>query len=223
MRGETKVAKRMKKVMALAAACVLSLSMGIAAFAESPVDPYIHGGSGLDKDGNKVTVGFAGKVSEEVQKILEDDEKVKDILEDAGYIPKDDQEIVVLASGNIEGDIPEGGADLELSSFAKGHGLKEGDTIYVLHQKHDGTWEVLEGKVTYTNEYGGFRVKAHFDSLSPVAFIKVMSDGKTVIMDKDGSDQKVIDTTEQNKKDDSAKTVKVDKSPTVKLSPKTGK
>ncbi len=251
--------KRMKKILAIAAVCALTLSMGPAVFAaESPVDPEIPDiegpekpetpdtekpaepqdivtGSGYDKDGNRLTIQSVQEVTEEVKEMLQDDEKVKDILEGAGYVPKDDQDVVVLGMGDIsiEGEMPEGGLDVEISLEEQvAEGLKDGDTVYVLHQKHDGTWEVLEGTVT-VDEFGNTNVTAHFDSLSPVAIIKVMSNGETVIMDKDETNKQPItppsqednktDNKADNKADNKDTTAKAETNNGVKLSPKTGK
>ena len=61
----------------------------------------IWSGSGLDKDGNKVTV-LSEKVSAEVEEILKDTDAVKDILKDAGYDVTDDHQVVVLGAGDFE-------------------------------------------------------------------------------------------------------------------------
>ena len=211
----------MKKVIALMLALVLCMSMGVTAFAagwQSPTDPTIpeyNVGFGTDKDGNKLTVVETAELSKEVEEILKDDNKVKDILTEAGYILKGDEDVLVLGAGNISlagQTVPEGGVDLELrldTANVEVSSLKDGDALYVLHQKADGTWEVLEGKVVIKN--GLYYVSAHFDSLSPVAIIKVMSDGKVVVL-------------ENNKKvgEVNPKTGKVTKVTTVKTSPKTG-
>src|SRR5699024_3904877 len=111
------------------------------------------------------------ELSQEVKEILSDDEKVKDILNQAGYTVKDGQDITVIAADDLslvdgnfeETEMPEGGVDLEINLGSTSHffdgteeytytygdiqGLEEGSTVYVLHQKADGTWEVLEGTV----------------------------------------------------------------------------
>ncbi|WP_251389327.1 hypothetical protein [Mediterraneibacter agrestimuris] len=266
------MAKRMKRILAIAAVCVLTLSMGTAVFAASPIDPDIPdgietpdetekpdetdkpskpvtivGGTAVDKDGNSVTVKYAADVAEEVKEILKDDEQVRDILENNGYIPEDKGDITVIGVGDIElpeGAMPEGGIDLSIPVTGDlTNDLNEGDTVYVLHQKHDGTWEVLEGKVS-SKDANGVVVDAHFDSLSPIAIIKVMSDGKAVIMDKDGENKQPIipptqdEVDDETDKDDDAKTenkadnktesgkntaAKAENNSGVKLSPKTGK
>lgn len=260
--------KRMKRILAIAAACVLTLSMGTVAFAASPVDPEIPGngdaekpstiidsvGLAKDKDGNTLTITFSGEVAEEVEKVLEDGEQVKEILTDAGYIPKENQDITVIGVTDIKlpDAMPEGGLDIDIPvNDGLADDLKDGDTVYVLHKKADGTWEVLEGTVS-VGEDGTATVNAHFDSLSPVAIIKVMSDGSVVTIDNAGNNQQipptpskpseggkdeVIETVpstpssggkdeaaqkpSEDKKD--AETAKNVKTSNVKLSPKTGK
>ena len=238
---------KIKKAAAIVAAAVLCMSMSMGVFASSPTDPEqivndgktltfnpIWSAEGTDKDGN-----------------LSDEEKVKDILYEAGYTVKDDQDITVIAAGDLslvdmetfeKTEVPEGGIDLELNlgfqdSYSYGgqftygaiQGLKEGSTVYVLHQKDDGTWEVMEGTVkvkTTSDEYGtytGYYVTAHFDSLSPVAIIKVMSNGEVVVLDKNENYKGSIDVTAANK----GNTVKGESSQIVKTtaekkSPKTG-
>ena len=155
----------MKKVITLILAFVLCMSMGMVAFA-SPVDPTIPaekeiprvwGGSGTDKDGNKVTASYVGTLKKEVEDMLKDDQKVKDILTDAGYVLKGDETVAVLGAGNIgiidwetgeKLEVPAGGVDLEVAlnpwnsdgtENADVTSLKNGDKLYVLHQKADGT------------------------------------------------------------------------------------
>ena len=44
-------------------------------------------------------------------------------------------------------------------------GIQNGDTLYILHQKDDGTWEVLEGTaiVEKNGNTTTYSVKAHFN------------------------------------------------------------
>lgn len=198
---------------------------------EKPI-PEVWGATGTDKNGNKVTARSTEEISKEVEEILKDEEKVKDILEGAGFDVKEDQNTVVLGAGNLElvdkfgnplEEMPEGGVDLDLrlDSFTNSEdfeGLENGDTLYVLHQKADGTWEVLEGTVS-VNEFGVYSVSAHFDSLSPVAVVKVMSNGKVAVLDKN---EEVLGTLEPDKVAKDETSVKVVKTTTVKTSPKTG-
>lgn len=213
--------KKIKKAAAIVAASVLCMGMSMSAFAASVTDPVVpedntqvetpeekeipqlYYGQGTDKDGNKFTVASVGQVSEEVKEILSDEKAVVDIIEQAGYEVADDQKVVVIGAGEMElmqgtkVEMPEGGVDVTLNignTDAHDVGdIEDGDTLYVLHQKADGTWEVLEGtaeKEVYTygmnDEYSfaSYTLKFHLDSLSPVAVVKVMSNGEVVVLDK---------------------------------------
>ena len=193
-------------------------------------------GSGLDKDGNKVTV-FSEGISKELEATLKDENAVKDILKDAGYEVNDDHKIVVLGAGDystydgrgnkIDQDLSDGaemqftlGSSSEWYSSSNWDDLKDikdGDIIYILHQTADGTWEVIEGKAEVISQYGYTQVSvtATMTGFSPVAFIKVMSDGKVAVLDK--AETKVAEV-ETAKSASTAKSV----STTVKTSPKTG-
>ena len=251
---------KIKKAAAVVATAVLCMSMSIGVFASSPTDPEIPnimwGGQVTDSDGDRVSayVSTYKDVSEEVEKILQDEEQVKEILYEAGYTVKDNEEITVIAASDVElydgisqepMELPEGGVDLELelgtlyegetyTSFSgsdRVEGIQNGDTLYILHQKADGTWEVLEGKavVKDQNGYTAYGVSAHFDSLSPVAVIKIMSNGEVVVLDKDNNVKETITTTTNTTTTTNATTskakgdsVKVVKTTTEKKSPKTG-
>ena len=77
--------------------------------------------------------------------------------------------------------------------------------------------------MTEENGYKSYSVAAHFDSLSPVAIIKVMSNGEVVVLDKEGTPTNTIETNPSNKGDKvKGDSVKVVKTTTVKKSPKTG-
>lgn len=230
------MARKLKKTIALILAFVICMSMGMSVFAagvgtgsvtdptvpEEEELPWMGLGSGTDKDGNKVTSIPYEMISEEVEAVLKDDEKVKDILTDAGYVLEGDEDVVVLGAANIslidenwqKMEVPEGGVDLEIMldgwTYEEVKNLKDGDTLYVLHQKSDGTWEVLEGKAVVKD--GMYYAAAHFDSLSPVAVIKVMSDGKVAVLENNKKVGEVDPQTGEVKKVD-----------TVKKSPKTGR
>lgn len=194
-------------------------------------------GVGLDKDGNKVTVYSEG-ISEELEATLKDESAVKDILESAGYEVDDDHKIVVLGAGDfstydtpghkIDQDISDGaemrftlGTSSEWytsSNWEDLKDIKDGDTIYLLHQTADGTWEVIEGKAEVVSKYGYtyVYVTATMTGFSPVAFIKVMSDGKITVLDK--TETKVAEVEITN----SASTATSVSTTTEKTSPKTG-
>ena len=190
------------------------------------------------------------ELSQEVKDILSDEEKVKDILYEAGYTVKDDQDITVIAAGDLslmdmekfeKTEVPEGGVDLDINlgfqnsysnngytyTYGAIQGLKEGSTVYVLHQKDDGTWEVMEGtvkvKTNIDGTYTSYYVTAHFDSLSPVAIIKVMSNGEVVVLDKNENYKGTIDVNATNNVDKvKGESSQIVKTTAEKKSPKTG-
>lgn len=194
-------------------------------------------GTGQDKDGNKVTVVSEG-ISEELEATLKDENTVKDILKDAGYEVNDDHKIVVLGAGDystydargnkIDQDLSDGAemrfwlgyssVGYSTSNWDDLKDLKDGDIIYVLHQTADGTWEVIEGKAEVVDSGYGYTdvyVTATMTGFSPVAFIKVMSDGKVAVLDKAETKVAEVETAK------SGSTVKA-ATETVKTSPKTG-
>ena len=189
---------KMKKLMALAAAGVLCMSMGFNCLAAPSVtDPEpepeanILVGQAEDKNGNHYDINIK-ELSKEVEDVLMDIDAVNEIFQEAGYVGKEGQDVTVyyIAAGDLslEGaEVPEGGVDIPFT-ISKDE-AKAGDTIYVMHQKHDGTWEILEGVVGANNE-----VTVHFDSLSPVAFVKMMSDGSVIVLDKEDNKLGEIDT-----------------------------
>lgn len=241
--------RRIKKVAAAIVTAVLCMSMSMGVFASSPPDPdQIPGvsyGISLDnEDGPSISaVAISKDLSEEVEEILQDKEQVKAILTNAGYNVKDDQDITIIAASDMElidprngekVEIPEGGTDFEFylgSDFGSGlsnsnlEGVKNNDILYILHRKADGTWEVLEATavVDTSGDFTTYKVKAHFDSFSPVAVIKVMSNGQITVLDKNGNETGTITTTEANKGDKvKGESVKVVKTTAEKESPKTG-
>ena len=254
---------KIKKAAAIVAAAVLCMSMSMGVFASSPTDPEqivndgktltfnnIWSAEGTDKDGNKVTAYSLEELSQEVKDILSDEEKVKDILYEAGYTVKDDQDITVIAAGDLslmdmekfeKTEVPEGGVDLDINlgfqnsysnngytyTYGAIQGLKEGSTVYVLHQKDDGTWEVMEGTVKVKTKINGthtsYYVPAHLDSLSPVAIIKVMSNGEVVVLDKNENYKGTIDVNATNNVDKvKGESSQIVKTTAEKKSPKTG-
>ena len=138
-------------------------------------------------------------------------------------------------------EVPEGGVDLDINlgfqnsysnngytyTYGAIQGLKEGSTVYVLHQKDDGTWEVMEGtvkvKTNIDGTYTSYYVTAHFDSLSPVAIIKVMSNGEVVVLDKNENYKGTIDVNATNNVDKvKGESSQIVKTTAEKKSPKTG-
>ncbi len=125
----------------------------------------------------------------EVVDTLSDPEKIEDVIKAACNLPNDVQ-CALMKTGDIrygeydengnwiDKPIPAGGIDIQVSvGSASEQGLKNGDSIYVLHYVN-GRWEVLEGIVELYGDDA--RVTVHFTSLSPVAYVKVTSNGKVV-------------------------------------------
>lgn len=209
--------RKLAKFAALASAVVMSMSMTLTAFAvESPQDPTYPSmpenvGLAQDKDGNYLTYSI-DETAQEVKDFLANEENVKDVLSQAGYQVDANHEVVVLATGDLNiGKMPEGGIDTSFE-IADSYGLQAGDTVYILHQKHDGTWEVFEAVVK--DDGNGAYVDAHFDSFSPVAIVKVLSNGEVVILDKQENTAGKVDLN---------KGKVTEASSTVKVSPKTGR
>lgn len=192
---------KMKKLIALAAAGVLCMSMGFNVMAAPSVtDPEpepeanVLVNQAVDKNGNHYDINIEN-ISKDVEDVLMDIDAVNEIFREAGYAGKEDQDVTVyyIAAGDItlEGaEVPEGGVDIPFTISKEE--AKPGDTIYVMHQKSDGTWEILEGVVGANNE-----MTVHFDSLSPVAFVKMMSDGSVIVLDKEENKLGEIDTEEK--------------------------
>lgn len=185
----------MKKLVALATAAALCLGMSVTAFAadvKSPQDkdiPEIEYGRSEDEDMFVRSEGLTEKEKEDIATAAE-----KALKEQYNVTGKD---VVVLAVGDYtlydadnkeikDGKVPNGGANFKFSLDAveNKEGFENGAIIYVAHQKADGTWEILEGSLLKT--YDGWVVKVKMDSFSPVAFLKVMSNGKIVEVDKKG-------------------------------------
>lgn len=129
-----------------------------------------------DKDGNAVVVRQEEITDEKVVETLTTQEGLKEVLGTKYQVGANDQ-VVVIAAGElkVDGEMPEGGLDFAID--VNGNGVNPGDTLYVLHKKADGTWEVF---AVVVKENGS--VEFHLDSLSPVALIKVMSDGSVKVL-----------------------------------------
>ncbi|TGY65211.1 hypothetical protein [Dubosiella muris] len=120
-------------------------------------------------------------------------------------------------------DLPEGGMDFEFNVWPQYQelwkGLKAGDTIYVMHQLKNGAWEVMEATLEETEGEAaigtqkGLKFKLHLDSLSPIAFVKVMSDGTVVKLDKEEVEKPADSLAGSTKPTSAKKLVSVKKSP----------
>ena len=195
--------------------------------------PLLPGGYVTGESGDRTDIGYS-VISEEVEKVLKDEEAVKNILEDSGYKVSNDSKVVVVGAADLElngeaGDLSSG-ADVtlylgskvgEYLSNPEVAGLENGDTVYLLHQKDDGTWEVIEGIVEVrSNSIGStsYMVKAVMTGFSPVAIIKIMSNGDVIVLDKEGNAVTKVETSSTENGNGTVKTSVV----TEKKSPKTG-
>lgn len=72
--------------------------------------------------------------------------------------------VVAVVDVDFAGEISEGGLKVTFNL----EGVKAGENIVLLHQKHDGTWETI-----IPDSVGDGEITATFTSLSPVAIVKV--------------------------------------------------
>lgn len=193
---------KMKKLVALATAAALCLGMSVTAFAadvKSPQDSDIPTiGWGATEDGS-YQVGSKPLTDKEKQDIADAAEKaLKDQYNVAG------KDVVVIGVGDYQlfdendkliedGKVPNGGAVFNFLLKEGKADYVKGATIYVAHQKADGSWEIIEGTLD-KDMYGQWMVKVKMDSFSLVAFLKVMSNGKIVEVDKKGEPVKAATT-----------------------------
>ena len=181
----------------------------------TPSEPDEEGSFAIDTLlSGQATPTTVSPVSEPVKDVLEDKTQLAQIVEEAGYAVGDDYDFVVLASGDYSTIDPNHEGKITLGYVIVDKTVEPGDKVYALHQLHNGTWEVIEGKAVVRSFGSGYRevsVDVTMSGFSPVAFIKVMSNGEAVVLDKNEVPQASVNTT-------TAKTTTV----TVKTSPKTG-
>ena len=164
-----------KRLMALACVAVLTLGMSMTTLATNPsVQAGIVTGveGAKDKDGTsaKVIVEAIHDTHEhdEEKDYISTDANVKKELDKLNVEVKANEKIQVMDVKNVE---IEGDASLikfPLTITFKVNGIKAGDKVILLHHVSDAKgWEKLD---TIT---GNGTVTATFNSLSPVAFIKL--------------------------------------------------
>lgn len=143
--------------------------------------PQLYWAQAADKDGNRVHIISEQITDKKALEVLTDEDEMKKVLGQKYNVGKDDK-VTVLTAANlkIDGEMPEGGVDMMLY-VGDDDQIKPGNTVYVLHKKADGTWEVFSAKVNAAGE-----IEVHFDSLSPVAVVKVTSDGKVKVLTEKG-------------------------------------
>ncbi len=177
---------KLRKLVALITAGALCLGMSMTALAADPSREAVAPTGATTADGTKLDVEPLTKENlEQVQK------DVNKILEESGRgtLPEGAKaEIVVAADISLpEGEeIPKEGLQIEVqmtSDQIAAHDIKVGDRFYVLHQKADGTWEVLNGYGTVDKDG---KIIATVYSLSPLAFVKITGvDGKAITLVND--------------------------------------
>ena len=162
-----------KRLMALACVAVLTLGMSMTALA---TNPSVQAGIVTGVESVKDNAGTSAKVVVEAIHDEHDEEKdyisteanVKKELENLKVEVKAGEKVQVLDVKNVE---IEGDASLvkfPLTITFKVNGIKAGDKVILLHYVSDAKgWEKLD---TIT---GNGTVTATFNSLSPVAFIKL--------------------------------------------------
>ena len=89
------------------------------------------------------------------------DEKVKEAAVKEAVAENAKSEVLALVEVSVKGT---GSVTLTFDVA----GVKEGDNIYVLHQKADKTWEVI-----HPDKVEAGKVTATFTSLSPVAIVEI--------------------------------------------------
>ena len=202
---------KLKKLVALITAGALCLGMSLTAFAADGSREKVPGTyDGVANDGDLAAVNKY--LTEEQREQLADNamdwlkENYPNIGKNAEIIAVGDYQLVDSKNGELitDGKVP-GGKTLftfALDANVDTTGFKKGATAYALHWNGKG-YDIIEGTMT-KDAYGNWVIQAEMDKFSPIAFIKVMSDGSIVEVDWKGD---VVNPT---------KTV------TKKASPKTG-
>ncbi|MCI8665612.1 MAG: hypothetical protein HFG82_02955 [Dorea sp.] len=212
---------KLKKLVALFTAGALCLGMSLTAFAaDNSREKLPIAGNGVTEDGvviSSSTLSDAlanGEITEEeynkVVDTLGDPEKIKDVIKEDLQLPSD-AKVAVLGVMNYEpeGTVKDGSTVTFALSPSTAGDLKEGETIAVLHLKKivdkDGNvsyvWETKVGTVRKLGN--GVYVDVELDDFSPVAFVKVMSNGDVVKWNAKGE---VVSTTSTTTKKVSPKT-----------------
>lgn len=155
----------MKKLVTTALALVLTLGMSVTAFATPSVSKEVKVEGAVDSKGETVNVTVSSAVAETV--VTEAVTKATELVGEGSS---------VLAT--VEVSLPSGVSEENpVTVTFSVPGVKAGDKITVLHQKHDGTWEKLTG-IT-----GDGTVTVTFTSLSPVAFVREAANNTTANTD----------------------------------------
>lgn len=190
---------KMKKLVALATAAALCLGMSLTAFAadEKELSPEeIKYGYSDDDKHFVVSEDLTAEEKEEIANAAKDalaekfDVAGKDVvvIGVGDYTLYDKETGKPITDGKLDGKAT---FNFFIGSETK-DGYEKGATIYVAHQKADGSWEILTGVLDRVA--GEWVITVDMDSFSPVAFLKVMSNGKIVEVDKKGEPVKATTT-----------------------------
>lgn len=177
-----------KKFLAVVMAATMCLSMGMTAFAaestegskpdakpEETVETIVKEDQvAATVNGKEVAVEIKA-VEKAVQEAVEKEDFVANVIEanlttnpDVAKKLQDADEVVILGSVDINVELKEG--EEAKIVIDKMDGIKAGDSVYALHQKEDGSWEIIDVEVL---EDGSLVLK--MSSCSPVVFVKTAS------------------------------------------------
>lgn len=163
-----------KRLMALVCAAVLTVGMSMTAFATNPsvVAGVVTGiEKAVDKNGAAIDVeGTDAKIVVEnlpADKYVDEVKYIKDnYKKELGDAYKDGMVIIDIKNVRVVGDPAEINWDATVTFTAKG--VKAGEDVAILHyDEAEKKWEVIKATA------GDETIKATFDSLSPVVFVKV--------------------------------------------------
>ena len=167
---------KLKKLVALITAGALCLGMSLTAFTADGSREKVPGTyDGVANDGDLAAVNKY--LTEEQREQLADNamdwlkENYPNIGKNAEIIAVGDYQLVDSKNG-------------ELITDGKVPGGKTLFTAYALHWNGKG-YDIIEGTIT-KDAYGNWVIQAEMDKFSPIAFIKVMSDGSIVEVDWKG-------------------------------------
>lgn len=200
---------KLKKLVALCTAGALCLGMSLTAFAADPsreeVPESVKAGD-LNLEVKPLDKQQLADVKKDLDTILENSGR--------GELPENAKAEIVVAA---DIDVPKGtdtsnGLQIEVAlTEDQKNGLANGDKLYVLHYNETTkTWDVLNGWA----EYKDGKLYAKVYDFSPFAFVKVTQ----ITYDKNGVPTEKVITLDK----DTGKPVRVAKSTSGTVSPKTG-
>lgn len=178
---------------ALAMTMAFSFSPVFAADESSNPEDILIAPTAVNDPNDQYYVYGLGIKEDEVVKVIKNEGEVKKIIEEAGFNVPNGAEIILLgandyyvidkSTGMTEDINTLFNLSVDILPFNDYYDTKDGDTLYVLHLKHDGSWEVVEGVVKDSI------LTVTLDGLSPVAFYKIMKDGKVIKLTKEEAEQ----------------------------------